>query len=150
MPANTPGPWSIPYPLGTDRVTDGDNAMQNIALRVAALLADANGTPTVAPVAMNLASGWTGSMTYMVRGGWVYINVNVTRVSWPVNTVVGYLTSTYWPRDTQTTVLVGASSGATQTAQLVNTNGYITALAASTGSGGGLLGYFAYPSPYMG
>lgn len=35
MPASTPTPWLIPYPVGTDRVADGDNAMQAIAERVA-------------------------------------------------------------------------------------------------------------------
>lgn len=32
--ATTPAPNSIPYPVGTDRVMDGDNAMQAIAERV--------------------------------------------------------------------------------------------------------------------
>lgn len=33
MPSETPN-WGIPYPVGTDRVADGDNAMQAIAERV--------------------------------------------------------------------------------------------------------------------
>ena len=37
MGGTTPAPWSIPYPVGTDRVADGDNAMQAIAERVAAI-----------------------------------------------------------------------------------------------------------------
>lgn len=34
MATATPAPNSIPYPIGTDRVMDGDNAMQAIAERV--------------------------------------------------------------------------------------------------------------------
>lgn len=34
MPTTTPAPNLMPYPVGTDRVMDGDNAMQALAERV--------------------------------------------------------------------------------------------------------------------
>lgn len=37
MGGTTAAPWTIPYPTGTDRVADGDNAMQALAERVAVI-----------------------------------------------------------------------------------------------------------------
>jgi hypothetical protein len=31
MPADTGAPWNLPYPVGTDRVADGDNAIEALA-----------------------------------------------------------------------------------------------------------------------
>lgn len=46
--ATTPT-YAIPYPIGTDRVMDGDNAMQAIAERVEAILSQLDPTVTGAP-----------------------------------------------------------------------------------------------------
>lgn len=37
MGGTTAAPWLMPYPTGTDRVADGDNAIQSLAERVHAL-----------------------------------------------------------------------------------------------------------------
>lgn len=53
MPANTPK--GFPYPLGTDRVMDGDDAIHNLASAVDTKLGlAASGVTTITPSAANI------------------------------------------------------------------------------------------------
>lgn len=71
MPSQTPG-LKIPYPLGTDRVMDGDNAMQAIAERVDLVMgAGATGSVSAAP-------NYVGTGTANKRGGMVSLTINIT------------------------------------------------------------------------
>ena len=55
MPATTPKGY--PYPLGTDRVTDGDDSIHNLATAVETLLGVAASGSVVVTVATGTASG---------------------------------------------------------------------------------------------
>jgi hypothetical protein len=70
MPATTPVS-KIPYPVGTDRVADGDNAMQAIAMALDGL----------AWVTLALSAGWTGSIYWARRSNVCFILSNASKSS---------------------------------------------------------------------
>lgn len=56
MPANTTN--GLPYPLGTDRVADGDDAIKNLAEAVDAQLWGPAGGVQIAAVTLGAPNGW--------------------------------------------------------------------------------------------
>jgi len=76
----TTTPLAFPYPTGTDRVADGDNAIQALAEKV-----DDYFVGTSAVVALNPGFDSVGNGLYVVRrGAMVYLNVQLH-----CNTTVG-------------------------------------------------------------
>jgi len=73
---------AIPYPVGTDRVMDGDNAMQAIADKLDALLAGTASWPGVVgdwvSIAYNPATCTAGQLQYLRRGGVTYVEFQLT------------------------------------------------------------------------
>lgn len=69
--ALTPG--GLPYPLGTDKVVDGDNAIRALAEATEARIGIKSKT-TLVPLA-----GWSSGApcTLFVRGGWAMLNARV-------------------------------------------------------------------------
>lgn len=79
MPANTPK-LALPYPLGTDLLADGDNAIQNLALALEALLnGDTNPYPVATWLALSYDSSTTvaGNIYYTRRAGWVAVELAI-------------------------------------------------------------------------
>lgn len=70
MSSTTPG--GLPYPLGTDRLMDGDDAIRALALAIDTRLGTDSGWITLPN-----ASGITGTAQLCVRNGWVFINLHV-------------------------------------------------------------------------
>jgi hypothetical protein len=69
---------AIPYPTGTDRVTDGDNAMQAMAERVDALIWRGTGLwlPLSVSVGTPVGAGYRDP-TYTRDGRWVHVRGNL-------------------------------------------------------------------------
>jgi hypothetical protein len=62
----------LPYPVGTDRIMDGDNAMQALAEAVDAKTLASTGAITLAAAGFSAAAGFTGMAGAVVkRGGFV-------------------------------------------------------------------------------
>lgn len=75
MPDNTPV-YDWPFPVGTDRVADGDNAIEDLALAVEATVQSLVGAATVSP--LFFTSGWNdaGEGSKACRfGGLVVLNL---------------------------------------------------------------------------
>lgn len=82
MPANTTN--GLPYPVGTDRVMDGDNAMQALAEAVdsKALLSGDSGNLTPAAAGFTASAAITGlGGIVRRRNGVVSVNLTFTLVS---------------------------------------------------------------------
>jgi hypothetical protein len=103
MPSSTPK-LAIPYPIGTDLLADGDNAIQALAERVEALL-----SPTW--TALPFGSGWSTlggqqACEYTKIFGWLYFRGHANSSSTGANICtlpVGfrvaanqYFSVTYW------------------------------------------------------
>lgn len=137
----------MPYPVGTDRVADGDNAIQALAEKVDAQLSRNMGAPvagaytTIAP-----ASGWAGNGGYLLlRSGWVEIRLDVTRASWAANTpILAAIASNLWPKYTVYVAMFGRGSGAPATVTM-NTAGVLTAGASNGSETQGLVGNISWP-----
>lgn len=71
--------YAIPYPVGTDRVMDGDNAMQAIADRVEAILKTMDPAVTGAPTGVRNVIR-NGDMGVAQRGGGPYSTTGVNGV----------------------------------------------------------------------
>lgn len=54
----------FPYPVGTDRVMDGDNAIQALAEKIDTLLAGMLVQGGAIPAASGTATSWSGSVTF--------------------------------------------------------------------------------------
>lgn len=79
MPGTTTN--GLPYPVGTDRVMDGDNAMQSLAEAVdtKALLSGDTGNVSAVSAGFTLAAGFTGlAGTVRRRNGVVSVNITFT------------------------------------------------------------------------
>lgn len=64
MPANTT--HGLPYPVGTDRVMDGDNAIQNLAQAVDTKLLDMFIQGGYLAAVSSTAASWTGTITFPI------------------------------------------------------------------------------------
>lgn len=111
----TPAPWSLPYPTGTDRVMDGDNAIQALAEKVAAQWGRmATGAVTVNTVANSNVSftvtwpvgRFTGQPIAFVivstdiadrlNKPIVYVTGNATSGTFSINANGNYALGTFW------------------------------------------------------
>jgi hypothetical protein len=142
MPSQTAAPWSIPYPLGTDRVMDGDNSMQAIAERMNALF---NQNILAAPVPQtSLApqTGWAGTVAYFVRSGVVTVFLEITKASWAAGEGLAQLPVPYRPY--LSTFIQGRKhvSGGPVLVQL-RSDGYLVVMTAGS-SENGISGYFTF------
>lgn len=82
MSATTPT-WLIPYPTGTDRVADGDNAMQALAERVDTLFtAEVGQSYKAVYLTVNTGIGWTGAAFGARSGGLVMISFVCYKSGW--------------------------------------------------------------------
>jgi hypothetical protein len=79
MGGNTPY-YGFPYPTGTDRVADGDNAIQSLATAIDIALSDYRLTVSEAP--FSVASDWTGSGTARKSGAVVTVTINASKADW--------------------------------------------------------------------
>ena len=73
MPSSTPK-FAIPYPVGTDLLADGDNAMQALAERVEALLSPQTGAVVYGT---NVVTAYDGSAVYK-SGGVIVLRFGLT------------------------------------------------------------------------
>lgn len=78
--ANTPG--GLPYPIGTDRVVDGDNAIRALAEAVEARIGIKQSVPSVP------AAGWSGVGSLIARGGFVFLNARMAAVANAADTML--------------------------------------------------------------
>lgn len=144
MGGTTTAPWSIPYPTGTDRVADGDNAIQAVADRVTLLLGQSlNGAPLPYTVVPALAAGWTGVVLYGMKAGWVSVYVGITRATWGVTEGICTIPAGYRPGLTQYSALMAANGAVPIMCSLAIDGGMRVQPASSTA--GGLYGGFSYP-----
>lgn len=145
MSGATPAPWSIPYPSGTDRVMDGDNAMQAIAERVAALNSSQWKLDAVGVTNVSMGSGWTDTGTYyMIRSGWVFLRIMAGRATWVGGSPVCYLPSTVAPTYSLYAPCIGQNSGAFVPLS-VDTTGTVTTIAPNPASTNGIYGIASWP-----
>lgn len=144
--ATTPPPWSLPYPVGTDRVADGDNAMQAISERVAALLAESIiKPPASAPCAVS--PGWSGAADVYFRSGWVALTYDVTLPSglWSPGSVLATIPAGFVPSRSRFGFAMLANSG-TEHPVSVDGTGSLAAGASGPGATNNrLVGTFVYP-----
>ena len=132
--------WAIPYPTGTDRVADGDNAMEALAAKVDALL----GAKVYTGVAMG--AGWTGAVAFIVRSGWVHVRLaGQNPTGWPNNAIVATLPVGARPSSDVWTFGVLADVPMTPTAVRVAPAGSIIIAKTQTGNAG-IDASFAYPA----
>jgi hypothetical protein len=145
MPANTAPPWSLPYPLGTDRVMDGDDSIKALADRVAAVFVDQLrqassssyvGIPNTAP--------FTDQSYYYMRAGWVHVIVVASQLTWAANALIFNIPAIVRPSASFYATGMVANTGAPISLQ-INPNGNVTVGTAVASNGGGLRGSFSYP-----
>lgn len=143
--ASTSTPWSIPYPVGTDRVMDGDNAMQAIADRLHLLL-NQNITKAAVSTATTPIGTWTagGSMVYF-RAGWTQLFIDTVKASWGAAEGVLTIPSGYRPTLFNVYGAVIVRDTGAITGVYASVDGALRTLVA--GSGGGLIGYLIWPQP---
>src|SRR4051812_833430 len=63
---------ALPYPVATDRITDGDNSIKSFADRMDALGVGTAAYPSVSPATLNAAAGVSGTGSYLLRNGVVH------------------------------------------------------------------------------
>ena len=141
MAGVTAAPWSIPYPTGTDRVADGDNAIQAVADRMNALLAQNLVGAPVPVTNVPTVGGFAGVVTYAARAGVVTLNVNPTKASWAGGDLVATVPAPYRPPMALFMCGYKLSSG-NPCVMTVRPDGNIVVLTA--GSEVGFNGYFTY------
>jgi hypothetical protein len=141
--STTPAPWSIPYPEGTDRVIEGDNAMKAIADRVAALNTQSLIGAPVQGIPCSNGAGWAGGATVSLRSGWVHLFINQTKANWIANEVIGQIPVGYRPLATLYSAVLASNNGAPVGIYVSNTSGQIAVTVAA--ALGGLVGHVAYP-----
>lgn len=142
MGGTTAAPWLIPYPTGGDLVRDGDNAMQAIAERVAALLTANVGVPYVPLGTNGVVMTWGGTVQIATRSGWVWVLLNPTKTSWTSGETIATLPAGYRPvSSVYASCIVAASAAATSV--LLTSGGLLQTVGAVT-SGGGLVGAFSF------
>lgn len=117
MPANTAN--GFPYPLGTDRVMDGDDAIHSLASAVDALAsASAAG---VAPITIPAGAQNSGNVAVTFPAG-RFVTPPAVACSIGYGASVGYVCSTMYPTTTTGCVIrtgtrdgsnLGASTGVT-------------------------------------
>lgn len=88
----------LPYPTGTDRVVDGDNAIQALATAV-----DKNPRSVVANVGdFTPGTGWAAlgsGIRYIAINGWVWLYGRASRAS-GTSTSIGTIPTAYGPPET--------------------------------------------------
>lgn len=95
----TTSPYGFPYPTGTDRVMDGDNAMQALAEAVDNHLETNLGAATPTTLLPNSAP-WTSSSKYAKRAGIVTFTLYGLKDGWITNEVACYLPPGFRPNPT--------------------------------------------------
>lgn len=114
MPGVTAYPWQIPYAIGSDFLTDGDNAIKGVSDRLHALLTQNLFDTPQLNIGMALAPNWTGTAEYTLRSGWVslYIDVTLPAGGWGANSQFATLPSNYRPNKVRYDWAMFTSNGA--------------------------------------
>lgn len=105
-------PNGLPYPVGTDRVMDGDDAIRALALGVD------NGTEVTTNITL-LAAGGSGVATFRRRNGWIEIVLNTTGANVPTGSggaliaAAGAIPANQRPANNQTAYGFGNGGGTT-------------------------------------
>lgn len=135
-------PLSFPFPTGTDRVMDGDDAIKALAEKVDDYLAPSG---TVTPVGISSLNGWGVASTTIRRfGPFVVMHFDVTKASWVASEGIGVVPTGYRPGGTASWLfgaVVGASGGMSSVS--VAWDGTIITVLGSS-NGAGLLGTFIW------
>jgi hypothetical protein len=125
----------LPFPEGTDKVVDGDNAIQSLARAVDR---NPNAIVPAAQVAVPLTAGWVNVATVlyvMAINGQVTLSGRVQRSSGSSN-VIGVIPAGYRPPQ-QVVTVIGTYNNASTTAGpqiflVIDVNGTITINAATS------------------
>jgi hypothetical protein len=136
--AGTTPIWGFPYPTGTDRVADGDNAIEALARGVESAITYMQ--LIITSTGISPGGGWAGTGTARKSGPVVGINFDMTRASWGAGDAVGYVAAGYTPP--VTLYFFGMDQSAMPVPVRINSDGSI--LTVTAGSGGGILGAFTF------
>jgi hypothetical protein len=133
--AGVTAPLAFPYPTGTDRVMDGDNAIQALAEKVDDFLAPLGNTVPVATVISQ--NGWNTSLTYLMKmGPLVVMRLDAVKASWAASEGIGQVPVEYRPRLNVFACAVTGATGSPTSFYVRGGDGVIvTVLAASGGAG---------------
>jgi hypothetical protein len=150
MPANTPAPWSLPYPLGTDRVMDGDDAIHSLGDALNARFARMWGRDRqdVVPIPPPGNNGWGGSAYYIIQSGWVWLNVLLTKPGWAAENILT-LPTAIWPVQYFYFAGVDASTGAHHGLNITASNGILAISTNGAAGSGGVYASTSYPLRFV-
>lgn len=96
--AGTTSPLAFPYPTGTDRVMDGDNAIQALAEKVDDYLAPQG----ITPVGISSQNGWDVAACRVLRfGPFCVLQLYASKTSWGGSEGIGVLPAGYRPGGAQ-------------------------------------------------
>lgn len=124
MPASTPK-YAFPYPLGTDFIADGDDAIKALAERVEAVLGPAW-------IPLPFGAGWSSlggayqSADYCKVAGFLYVRGNVQATAGATNTVCTLPTGYRPPGAQLVSVVYWNGSGVASSQFTVNSTGQIS------------------------
>lgn len=146
--ANTGAPWNLPYPIGTDRVMDGDNAIQALSDRIDALFDNTWVRSNVPPSSssVSLGAGWGGLVQYGIRGGWVWLYMAPTKSSWAGYEVIATLPTEARPSAAVFQCGVITGTGA-PTPLVVNPSGTVTSITGTAAGANGINASLIFPLP---
>jgi hypothetical protein len=124
-------PLGFPYPTGTDRVADGDNAMQAMAEAIDNYLAPLTGV-IITPPALN---GWNVAATKLFRMGiMAFLSLDGAKAGWPAGESLCQLPVGYRPTTNTFQPAVVGATGAIQTVY-VNNAGFLVSVQAQAAGG---------------
>lgn len=144
MGGTTTAPWSIPYPTGSDRVMDGDNAMQAMAERITVLMES-----PVKPAysVMTMANGWQPNVLVVKVSGWVHVHVSAAKASWAGGEIMTTLPAGLRPNYTLSISGWGFNAGKPVGITMEYAGALKTVLANTAyGDSGGIAASFSYPA----
>jgi hypothetical protein len=127
--------YGLPYPTGTDRVADGDNAMQALAEKIDDTLAPTGTAGTIVPTP---GAGWgTGGCRVQRFGPFVVMLLDATNnAGWAANALIGTLPVGYRPPVSAVFVGIIAVTGAKDSFYVSNAGNIFAVDARPAGSGG--------------
>jgi hypothetical protein len=132
--AGTTIPLGFPYPTGTDRVMDGDNAIQALAESVDNFLADG---AVVGAVGITSQNVWNNAGTKLVRSGpLVVMHFDALKSTWPASEGLGVVPVGYRPTANTYFVAAANATGSLYSVYVQANTGLIITAGAATGGGG--------------
>jgi hypothetical protein len=135
----------MPYPTGTDRVADGDNAMQSLATRVDTVLTSELVQAKANYVELAGANSWVAPGRVAVRAGWVHLIFTATKAAWTAAETITNIPSGLRPYQNVYVAGVATSSGS-YCPFLIQSGGSVQPVFGSaTTGGGGINGAASWP-----